>query len=202
MPTQKDFSQPSQSWLTVTDWLKTLPVYPLPHHFLSSLMHCFMRIRLTAIKNAQIRTLSRLYNINLAEARSDKPSDYPTFNAFFTRELKDGVRPVDDSDDSIVSPADGKLSQLGDIRSGSIIQAKGHTYNVYELLGGDKHRARPFENGHFATIYLSPQDYHRVHMPIKGTLREMIHVPGRLFSVGEHTVRRVPRLFARNERVV
>lgn len=184
------------------DLALSLPLYPLPHHALSSLMHAFMRIRLPAIKLAQMRALTRLYGIEVSEAQDTDFAAYEHFNAFFTRALRDGARPLDPEPANLVSPVDGAVSQLGRIHGESIFQAKGHEYGLTELLGGEEGRAEPFIDGDFVTLYLSPRDYHRVHMPISGTLREMIHVPGRLFSVAPHTVRSVPRLFARNERVI
>ncbi|MGB1092859.1 MAG: archaetidylserine decarboxylase, partial [Oceanobacter sp.] len=124
------------------------------------------------------------------------------FNDFFTRELLPDARPIDQTQHSLVSPADGAISQLGDITHGQVFQAKGQSFSVTQLLGGDSERAAPFLNGQFATIYLSPRDYHRVHMPVTGTLRETIYVPGALFSVNGTTAERVPGLFARNERLV
>ena len=127
---------------------------------------------------------------------------YEHFNAFFTRALKEGARPLDATPGAILCPADGAISQLGKIEHGRIFQAKGHSFSVLELLGGDAERAAPFMGGDFATVYLSPKDYHRVHMPLAGTLKEMVYVPGRLFSVNQTTAENVPELFARNERVV
>lgn len=178
-----------------------LPQYALPHHALSALMSRLTHCTNTAWKNAFIKAIIRLYGVNMAEAKSQNLDDYASFNDFFTRELKDGARPIADQAGSIACPADGAVSQAGLIEDGRIFQAKGHSYSALELLGGDEDRARPFKNGHFATIYLSPKDYHRLHMPLAGTLKEMIHVPGRLFSVNNTTVGAVPNLFARNERV-
>ncbi len=187
---------------TVGDFLKSLPLYPLPHHLLSRMMHAATRIENTAIKNWQINTIRNAYNVDLSEATLQNLDDFKSFNQFFTRELREEARPVDTDPDTIVSPVDAHVSQAADIRNGRIIQAKGHDYSVLELLGGVKSRATPFNNGRFTTLYLSPRDYHRIHMPLSGTLREMVYIPGRLFSVGNHTVKTVPRLFARNERVV
>ncbi|MGR8930384.1 MAG: archaetidylserine decarboxylase [Gammaproteobacteria bacterium] len=182
--------------------LLTVPLqYVIPHHALSSLMsrltHCENRLW----KNAFIKTIIRLYGVNMDEAKFPDPNHYASFNAFFTRELKDGARPITIEADTIACPADGAVSQAGAIEDGRIFQAKGHSYTVLELLGGDIERAKAFENGCFATIYLSPKDYHRLHMPLTGTLKEMVHIPGRLFSVNDTTVSAVPNLFARNERV-
>ena len=138
----------------------------------------------------------------MEEAERQTPEAFENFNDFFTRELKPGMRPIDTKSNAIVSPADGAISQLGPIENGRVFQAKGHDYSLIELLGGDSKTADEFMGGQFATIYLSPKDYHRLHMPVTGTLREMIYVPGDLFSVNQTTAQNVPRLFSRNERVV
>jgi phosphatidylserine decarboxylase len=137
----------------------------------------------------------------MSSARETNLDAFEHFNAFFTRELKPGARPIEGDDNTIISPVDGAVSQAQAIVDGRIFQAKGHSYSVVELLGGDEERAKPFKNGVFATLYLSPRDYHRIHCPIDGKLMEMVHVPGRLFSVSPLTTATVPRLFARNERV-
>ena len=136
------------------------------------------------------------------EAQVEDLTAFAHFNDFFTRALKDGARPLDSSPGAVLCPADGAVSQLGKIEQGRIFQAKGHSFSAIELLGGDTERAAAFMGGEFATIYLSPKDYHRVHMPLAGTLKEMVYVPGRLFSVNQTTAENVPELFARNERVV
>jgi len=136
----------------------------------------------------------------MAEALEDQPADYKTFNDFFTRALKPGARPLASS--TWVCPVDGAISQCGRIEKDQIFQAKGHHYSTRALVGGDAHLAALFDDGHFATLYLSPRDYHRIHMPIAGKLKRMVHVPGDLFSVNPTTARGVPGLFARNERVV
>lgn len=176
--------------------------YALPHHLLSRLMGKFTYCENPFVKNLMIRKVSAAYQIDLSDALEPDVAAYRSFNEFFTRPLKPEARPIASGTRSIASPADGFLSQKGPIQKGSIIQAKGFDYSVDDLLGGDAERARPFLGGSFATIYLSPRDYHRLHMPLKGTLKEMIHVPGRLFSVNDATTRNVPGLFARNERVV
>ena len=135
-------------------------------------------------------------------AADPNPDSYRNFNAFFTRPLAAGQRPISENSQHIVCPADGGISQIGPIEGGRIFQAKGHYFTLEELLGGDSQLARPFYNGLFATIYLSPKDYHRVHMPYTGSLTTMIHVPGKLFSVNTTTTAKVPGLFARNERVI
>lgn len=188
--------------MSLTEKAFVLAQYALPHHLLSRLMGKFTYCENPIIKNLMIRKISAAYDIDLSEALEPDAGAYPSFNAFFTRPLKPEARPIAPAVNSIASPADGFLSQKGPIENGSIIQAKGFNYTVEALLGGDKERATPFQGGNFATIYLSPRDYHRLHMPLTGTLREMIHVPGRLFSVNDATTRNVPGLFARNERVV
>jgi len=186
----------------LVDYLKALPQYLLPHHLLSRLLSRLTHARGAGLKGFLIRGFSRLYGINLDEAASQDPADYEHFNAYFTRALKPGVRPVAEGTDVVVSPVDGTVSQCGPIEDGRIFQAKGRGYTARQLLGGDARLAEMFEGGEFATIYLSPTDYHRIHMPLAGTLQEMVHVPGRLFSVSPATTRVIPGLFARNERVV
>jgi len=175
--------------------------YLLPQHLLSRLVHAFMRIRLAPVKNTQIAVIGSMVGVDWDEAKMDSIGEFKTFNDFFTRELTDGVRPIDPDPQVFVSPSDGRISQCGRITNDRIIQAKGQHYSTHSLLGNDPDSA-DFNNGFFHTIYLSPRDYHRVHMPFGGTLKRMIHVPGRLFSVAPYTVRQVPRLFARNERVI
>ncbi|NDY93025.1 phosphatidylserine decarboxylase [Ideonella sp. TBM-1] len=152
------------------------------------------------LTTALIRAFIRRYGVNMAEAARPDPAAYPTFNEFFTRELRPGARPLARA--RWVSPVDGAVSQCGRIQDGQIFQAKGHAYSATALVGGDAVLASQFREGHFATLYLSPRDYHRIHMPCAGRLRQMVHVPGELFSVNPTTARGVPGLFARNERVV
>ena len=175
--------------------------YLLPHHLLSRLVYYFMRIRLLPIRATQIAVIGSIVGVDWEEPKRAEISEYETFNDFFTRELKDGARPIDPDPRSFVSPSDGTISQCGRITNNLILQAKGHHYSIRSLLADDEDSAA-FLNGFFHTIYLSPRDYHRVHMPFGGKLQRMIHVPGRLFSVAPYTVRQVPELFARNERVV
>jgi len=182
-------------------WL-SLPQYCLPQHALSKLMHWICRIRNTWFKNKLISLIIRQYNVDMTEAIQSDVNAYEHFNAFFTRKIKSHVRPIALGHDVLVSPVDGCLSQIGFIEQGRILQAKGHDYSTLELLGGDAELAAKFEGGHFANIYLSPRDYHRIHMPVSGKLTRMRYLPGKLFSVNPRTVRGVPRLFARNERVV
>jgi phosphatidylserine decarboxylase len=175
--------------------------YALPHRLLSAGMRALMHSRWRPWKNAVLRTMVRIYGIDVGEAASADAADYPHFNAFFTRALKPGARTADPDPAAVLMPADGRISQLGPIGAGRIVQAKGRDYGVDELLA-DPERARAFDGGCFATVYLSPRDYHRVHMPLGGRLVATAHVPGRLFSVSPATADGVPRLFARNERLV
>lgn len=188
--------------MNIIDILKSWPLYILPHHFISRLVFRLTRIQCPSMVPAAIRLFSNVFKVNLAEAQNPDPASYPTFNAFFTRPLKPELRPMAVGEQVLVSPVDGRISQMGSIEDGRIFQAKGHEYSALELLGGDEQRAAPFMNGQFMTIYLSPRDYHRIHMPLSGKLLEQVYVPGRLFSVAGHTARTIPRLFARNERVV
>jgi phosphatidylserine decarboxylase len=173
----------------------------LPQHALTAVVYWFMRIRVRWFKNLQIRAFARIAGINREEAASRDLADYPCFNAFFTRALRDGVRPLRQDPRIVLSPCDGRVSEIGALDDDRLLQAKGRHYTLGDLLAGDP-ACEALRGGGFATIYLSPRDYHRVHMPVGGTLERMIHVPGRLFSVAPYTVRHVPELFARNERVV
>nr|WP_255595674.1 archaetidylserine decarboxylase [Lysobacter sp. BMK333-48F3] len=180
----------------------TTLTYALPHRFLSTLARVLAYSQNPLVSRWLIDTVTEKFGVDLDEAAQPDPRAYPTFNAFFTRALKPGARVADPNPRSLLMPADGRISQCGPIRDGVIFQAKGQSFTAAELLGGDEAAAAPFRDGAFATVYLSPKDYHRVHMPWTGTLRETVHVPGRLFSVGPDAVRNVPRLFARNERLV
>ena len=179
----------------------TYLTYVLPHRLLSSAARKLAYSPSPRIKQWRIDTVTRKFGVDLGEAAQPDARSYPTFTAFFTRALKPGARVADPDPRVLLMPADGRISQCGPIENGRIFQAKGHSFTAAELLG-DAEAAKPFENGLFATVYLSPKDYHRVHMPWTGTLRETVHVPGRLFSVGTAAVATVPRLFARNERLV
>lgn len=176
--------------------------YIVPQHLLSHLVGWLAETRINWIKNIFISKFITQFDVNMAEAKLQTPESFENFNDFFTRELKENARTIDDNSNSIVSPADGAVSQIGNIENGRVFQAKGQDYSLIELLGGDRQTADDFMGGKFATIYLSPKDYHRLHMPVTGTLREMIYVPGDLFSVNQTTAQNVPRLFSRNERVV
>ena len=174
----------------------------VPQHLLSRLVGAIAESEWPWLKNTFITWFINRYQVDMSEAANSNPSSYKNFNAFFTRQLTSGAREIVDGDSSIACPADGAISQLGTIEQGRIFQAKGQTYSLTELLGGDESIAAKFDNGKFATIYLSPKDYHRVHMPLAGTLEKMIYVPGDLFSVNTVTAENVPRLFSRNERAV
>ncbi len=180
--------------------LQVAAQYALPKQALTSAIGRLARARGGAATTAVIRWFVRRYGVDMAEAAESDPAAYPTFNAFFTRPLRPGARPLAAAD--WICPVDGAISQFGRIERGRLLQAKGHHYTAQALVGGDAALAAPFEQGWFATLYLSPRDYHRIHMPGAGTLRRMIHVPGALFSVNPATARGVPGLFARNERVV
>lgn len=187
--------------MTLKEALCVLPQYALPQHSLSVLMSKLTHCENTAVKNLFIKQIIKHYGVNMDEALQQDIQQFKSFNDFFTRELKPGVRPLTTERNAIACPADGAVSQAGGITDGTIFQAKGKSFTAQELLGGCAERAAPFQNGMFTTIYLSPKDYHRLHMPLTGTLKEMVHVPGRLFSVNTITTNNVPGLFARNERV-
>ncbi len=175
--------------------------YALPHRLLSGLARLLAYGRFLPWKRLLIRAAVAKFDINVGEAANENLESYESFNAFFTRALKPGARTADPDPTTLLMPADGKISQIGRISGGSIFQAKGQSFTAAELLG-DEAAARPYADGWFANIYLSPRDYHRVHMPWSGRLLETLHVPGRLFSVAPWAVAEVPRLFARNERLV
>ncbi len=174
----------------------------IPQHFLSRLTGRLANCRVNWLKNFMIRWFIRRYGVNMEEAAPSDYTAYPDFNAFFTRPLRAGVRPMPEDPNAIVSPVDGFVSELGRIKNNQLLQAKGHHYDLGNLLGGDAAMAAHFTKGHFFTAYLSPKDYHRVHMPISGHLIKMIYVPGILFSVNPYTVSHIPSLFARNERMI
>lgn len=184
----------------MSDFWSVAPQYVLPKRALTQLAGALARAEAGALTTWAIERFIQRYQVNMAEALDPSPAAYPSFNAFFTRPLRPGLRPLAAAD--WVCPVDGAVSQLGPIATDQIFQAKGHSYTTRALLGGDAALAEPYTNGSFATIYLSPKDYHRIHMPCAGTLRHMVYVPGDLFSVNPATARQVPGLFARNERVV
>ncbi|WP_026971901.1 archaetidylserine decarboxylase [Aliagarivorans marinus] len=183
------------------DRIKVAAQYCIPQHLISRLAGRFAQAEAGKLTQAAISWFIKRYKVNMSEAEQESPADYASFNAFFTRPLKAGMRPIIEGDEQLAHPVDGAVSQLGDIEQGRVFQAKGHDFSARELLGGDKALAEEFRDGKFATIYLSPSDYHRIHMPCKGTLRQMVYVPGDLFSVNPLTAQNVPNLFARNERV-
>jgi len=174
----------------------------MPKHAISRLVGKFAAAEAGWLTTKAIAWFIKAYNINMSEAKLKNPEDFKTFNDFFTRELEDGARTIDEDSSTICYPVDGAISQQGDIENGQLIQAKGFNYSLTSLLGGNEEDAKPFENGKFSCIYLAPKDYHRIHMPMAATLRKMIYVPGELFSVNPLTAQNVPDLFARNERVV
>lgn len=184
------------------DKLFALLLYLLPHHLLSQVMYAITRCEWAPFKNALIRQAIKLYGIDMSIAANPDPTSYCSFNAFFTRPLRPDARPLAAEGEAVLSPVDGAVSQSGQIVDGRIFQAKGQDYSLEELVGGDRALMEAFDDGSFATIYLSPRDYHRIHIPLAGRLTKMLHVPGRLFSVSPSTTRTVPRLFSRNERVV
>lgn len=176
--------------------------YIVPHHLLSRIVGWFASTKIHWIKNTFIEKFIAKFNVNMQEAEVEDPRAYENFNAFFCRALKADARPIDTAEDAFVCPADGAVSQVGKIQHNLLFQAKGHHYTTEALLGGDQKLAAQFEGGEFTTIYLSPKDYHRLHMPIAGKLTSMTYIPGALFSVNPTTVNNVPNLFARNERAV
>ncbi len=182
------------------DRLKVLLQHALPKQAVTRIAGRVARAERGAITQGLIRRFAARYGVDMNEAENSDFASYASFNDFFTRPLKAGARPLADAD--FVCPVDGAISQFGDIDDRHIFQAKGHRFTTTDLVGGDEALAEPFRHGQFANLYLSPRDYHRIHMPCAGRLRRMIHVPGALFSVNPVTARGVPNLFARNERVV
>ena len=173
----------------------------LPTHLMSRVVHWATRVETPWFKNLLINRFMACFKISLDEYQVQNPRSFRCFNEFFTRALVDGMRPFPEDAQLAISPVDGTLSQAGTIEAGRIFQAKGQSFDVVSLLGGNRERAAPFLGGHFATIYLAPSNYHRIHMPMDGRLNKQIYVPGRLFSVNPATTRAMPELFARNERV-
>ena len=184
----------------MSDRLAVLSQYLLPKRALTVLAGRIASAHAGTLATTLIRHFVTRYGVDMSEAANPDIASYPSFNAFFTRALRPGTRPLAKAD--LICPVDGAISQFGTIAHDQLLQAKGHNYSTTALLGGDAALAAQFQDGHFATLYLSPRDYHRIHMPCKGTLRSMVHVPGDLFSVNPTTARGVPGLFARNERVV
>ncbi len=186
---------------SLPDRLFALVQWLLPHHLLSRCMHRIARLEAGWFRKPFTRWFVRHFDVDTSDAVEADPLAYRSFNDFFTRELNPGARPVAPDDRELISPVDGTISQIGEIRGGRIVQAKGQDFSVTELLADRPGLAESFRGGSFATIYLAPYNYHRIHMPITGTLTETIYIPGRLFSVNAATARTVPRLFARNERL-
>jgi len=184
------------------DQFRNLPQYLLPQRLLTRLTYRLTRLQTAWFKDRLIRWFVERYPVKLNEALEPNLQNYADFNAFFTRALKPGVRPLTPGDRMACCPVDGVISQIGKVDADTLLQAKGRNFSLTTLLGGDPARAQPFQNGGFATLYLSPGDYHRIHMPLTGRLQEMVHIPGKLFSVSPLTTRVVSELFARNERVV
>lgn len=180
--------------------LAVLVQHFLPKQAITVLAGKFANAGAGGLTTAVIRWFVRRYGVNMQEAAEPNPENYQTFNDFFTRSLRNGARPLAQAD--FVCPVDGAISQFGPVQSGQIFQAKGHSYSTFALLGGGKDLAEQFKDGNFATLYLSPKDYHRIHMPCDGQLKRMIYVPGSLFSVNPATAQGIPNLFARNERVI
>ncbi|MBB5205266.1 phosphatidylserine decarboxylase [Inhella inkyongensis] len=186
--------------MSIEDLRTMLPQRLLPKRALTELAGRIAAAENGARTTALIERFIRRYGVNMAEAANPDPAAYKSFNEFFTRPLKDGVRPLAKAD--WICPVDGAISAFGAIQADQVFQAKGHGYSTTALVGGDASLAGRFQDGHFATLYLSPKDYHRIHMPVAGTLRQMIWVPGSLYSVNPATARALPGLFAKNERVV
>ena len=186
----------------LSDRLRNLPQYFLPQRLLTRLVHFFTRVQTTWFKNLLINSFIRLFNVDMSEAQESNANAYADFNQFFTRPLKLDSRPIATQNHIVCSPVDGTVSQAGIIANDGIFQAKGRDFSLTKLLGDDESDALIFKEGHFATLYLSPRDYHRIHMPMRGKLRAMTHIPGSLFSVSPLSTRVVPGLFARNERLV
>jgi len=195
-------NQGSEQSPSLSDYLKAWPQYLLPTHALSRVMHALTRSTNPLMRRWFMRWFARHYRVDMSLAQEPDLDSYANFNAFFTRALRPDARPIVSDEKAIACPVDGTMSQAGPIHDGRIFQAKGQDYSLLQLLGGDQQWAENFTDGSFATLYLSPRDYHRIHMPLAGKLTAMSHVPGRLFSVSAATARIIPGLFARNERVI
>ena len=195
-------SRPEPARPTLAGHLFVLLLHLLPHHLLGRLAHLVTRSEWPPLNAWLVKKAIARFGVDLSTALETDPAAYPSFNAFFTRALRHDARPIDAADDAVCCPADGELSEAGIVTDGRLIQAKGWDYTLLELLGGDARLAAELDGGAYATVYLSPRDYHRVHMPLGGRLRRTIHVPGRLYSVNRLTTASLPRLFARNERVI
>ena len=176
--------------------------YLLPQHLLTSLMGCVAESQHPWFKNRLIHRFIKTYKVDMSEAAIENPEAYPTFNNFFIRQLKPGLRPIVQEVQAIASPADGTIAQIGQIHKNQLLQAKNFYFDLDTLLGGDSELTSTFYNGSFATLYLAPHNYHRVHMPLSGRLEKTIYVPGKLFSVNRITSSIIPQLYARNERLI
>lgn len=188
--------------IRILDWLRVAPQFILPRHRLTAIVHLLARCRLNSVKNSFIRVFIAMFRVDMSLSEHRSPDDYEHFNAFFTRSIRKELRPLPGDADAICSPVDGTVSQSGLIDAGDIFQAKNRFYSLDKLLANDTELVPCFSNGCFMTLYLSPGDYHRVHMPCNGRLQCMTYVPGDLFAVNAHTVRVVKNLFTRNERVI
>lgn len=186
--------------LMFLDLLKIFPQFLLPHHLLSRGVYSLTRLEGGRLTHWMIRKFIQRYRIDMSITQSPDIQSYHSFNQFFTRALKASARPL--APTGILSPVDGEISQIGSIQDSLLLQAKGRWFSLEELLGGDPAIVTPFKNGLFCTLYLSPKDYHRIHMPCTGRLTDMVYIPGRLLSVNPPTTRVVPKLFARNERLI
>lgn len=186
----------------LVDRLLVLPQHAIPQHLLSRVVHKATRCKLRWWKNTLITWFTRFYGVDMSIAKEPGRDSYPDFNSFFTRELRAEVRTLTREAGSVIAPVDGWVSEIGDVQNDSIMQAKGRRFTLSRLLGSDPELAEQFRGGSFTTLYLSPREYHRVHMPVGGQLLEMVYIPGRLFAVNPRSVRVVNSLFARNERIV
>jgi len=191
-------SNQSASWL---DKLRVLPQYFIPQRFLTSLVYRITRCEIPWFKNNLIKLFISVFDVDMSLAKNPDPESYSSFNTFFTRGLSPEARPITLDEKIILSPVDGAISQIGNIQNNTIIQAKGKSYTLKHLLVEDE-LVNMFSGGTFATLYLAPRDYHRIHMPVSGQLSRMIYVPGKLFAVNSHSVRVVDAVFAKNERVI
>jgi len=186
----------------MNDQMKIVFQYILPKHLFTFIAGKLAEAKMGAFTTFLIKKFIKQFNIDMSEAKHSEAEDFDTFNDFFTRELKSGLRPIVEGEQNLAIPVDGCISQQGEIKQGRIFQAKGHDFSLRELVGGRDDVAAPFDDGLFSTIYLAPKDYHRIHMPITGKLEQLIFIPGDLFSVNPLTAQNVPNLFARNERAV
>jgi len=183
-------------------FLSVWPQYVVPQHFYTRIMGKISKLRYARFKKWQINTFIRRYQVDMSAAIIENPDEYATFNEFFTRRIKPELRPIVQGAREVACPVDGSVSQIGKIDKDTLLQAKGFNFSLQSLLGGNEQTAKLFNNGNFSTIYLAPKDYHRIHMPLDGILKETIYIPGKLFSVNQKTAAAVPSLFARNERLV